>query len=706
MQIKVDRRGLLRMSLTALVPFLAVAFAIFPALAQPTYDTRQLEYLFTGTTVHVDGVACQRSGIKPGTAIIEFKFQPNGILEFTESCTYKGTDIANGRGRGGWLIQDYKICLSPPADVAKREIESFYSKPYCWSIVRWRFGFSALNDKEDVDWQMTLTAHPKHQSKEDLWSALGAPAFDLAEMKRRREAEAARQKAEAKRLAELEQRLKAEAERLAELKRTRETEQAQRKSETERSAKLQRGRKSEEARKKTEAERIARVERERKAEMAREKAEAERLEIARRTQKALQGLGLYSGALDGIIGARTQAAIEAWQERNDDLVTGTLTSDQLSNLERQAVDHLAELADQRKEAEAKRRTDLARARRTEEARKKVEAERIARSERDQKAQESREKANAERVAKATETKIAERSIGVDAGVRQQLELLTFLHEQGLISQQEFDEKREAMINRALGLSSVGPKKEVKKVATGPYAHVDFGHYYALVIGNNHYKYLRSLTTAESDARAVARTLKEDYGFVVTLLVNATRGQIIEALDEFREELTQNSNLLIYYAGHGWLDEDTDRGYWLPVNARLQRRSDWLSNVTVTDAIKAIRAKHIMVVADSCYSGTLTRGLGGIVSTGDYVDLVVKKKARVAITSGGLEPVADLGGDNHSPFAKAFLTVLRNNADVLDGTRLFRKMRRPIKLATDQTPQYSDIRKAGHEGGDFLFVRQR
>jgi hypothetical protein len=26
------------------------------------------------------------------------------------------------------------------------------------------------------------------------------------------------------------------------------------------------------------------------------------------------------------------------------------------------------------------------------------------------------------------------------------------------------------------------------------------------------------------------------------------------------------------------------------------------------------------------------------------------------------------------------------------------------LASDQTPEYANIRKAGHDGGDFLFVR--
>ena len=38
--------------------------------------------------------------------------------------------------------------------------------------------------------------------------------------------------------------------------------------------------------------------------------------------------------------------------------------------------------------------------------------------------------------------------------------------------------------------------------------------------------------------------------------------------------------------------------------------------------------------------------------------------------------------------------------------MFSQMRRPVILNADQTPQYSDVRKAGHEGGDFLFVRRR
>ncbi len=79
---------------------------------------------------------------------------------------------------------------------------------------------------------------------------------------------------------------------------------------------------------------------------------------------------------------------------------------------------------------------------------------------------------------------------------------------------------------------------------------------------------------------------------------------------------------------------------------------------------------------------------------------------MAITSGGLEPVADKGGSGHSPFAKAFIDALSDNRSIIDGLQLFGKMRRPVMVAADQTPQYADVRQAGHDGGDFLFVRRK
>ena len=232
-------------------------------------------------------------------------------------------------------------------------------------------------------------------------------------------------------------------------------------------------------------------------------------------------------------------------------------------------------------------------------------------------------------------------------------------------------------------------------------------YHALVIGNNNYRSLRNLETARTDAKTVSQVLRDDYGFTVTTLYDATRGHILDAFDNLRDTLGPTDNLLVYYAGHGWLDADANQGYWLPVDATEGKRRDWVSNADITVMLRAIKAKHVIVVADSCYSGTLTRGLKLTARSPGFLGRMLKKNSRTVLASGGLEPVADRGGGDHSVFASAFLETLRENDSLIDGTQLFVLVRDRVRLAADQTPAYSNIQKAGHElGGDFLFLRRK
>ncbi len=239
------------------------------------------------------------------------------------------------------------------------------------------------------------------------------------------------------------------------------------------------------------------------------------------------------------------------------------------------------------------------------------------------------------------------------------------------------------------------------------AVTEFGNFHALVIGNNNYRHLSDLKMAASDAEAVAAMLTEVYGFNVETLIDATRYDIISALARKRAQLTENDNLLIYYAGHGSLDVGSDEGYWLPVDAETDNPVNWISNSNITGQLRAMRAKHVMVVADSCYSGKLTRNVQAQLKTGAersaWLERMAARRSRTALTSGGLEPVLDAGGGEYSVFAKAFLETLRENTQVLDGQSLFDAIKRPIVVNADQTPEYADVRKAGHDGGDFIFV---
>ncbi len=245
--------------------------------------------------------------------------------------------------------------------------------------------------------------------------------------------------------------------------------------------------------------------------------------------------------------------------------------------------------------------------------------------------------------------------------------------------------------------------------------IDFGNFHALLIGNNQYDTLPHLITPIEDVRQIAKILRAQYGFSTTVLENANRYETLSAFNKMRETLTSNDNLLVYYAGHGELDRTNMRGHWLPVDAEIDNTANWLSNVDVTDILNVMAAKQIMLVVDSCYSGSLTRSSltrlkHGMTETerNTWLNMLANKRARVVLSSGGLAPVLDFGGGAHSVFAKSFIESLKNNNSLLLGQSIHQDVAARVAHAAagydfEQMPQYAPINRAGHEAGDFIFV---
>ncbi len=268
-----------------------------------------------------------------------------------------------------------------------------------------------------------------------------------------------------------------------------------------------------------------------------------------------------------------------------------------------------------------------------------------------------------------------------------------------------------VINIASNTKGNTNNTETKTTSSSSASLQSTGKFYALIIGNNDYKFVGKLKTARADAESIDKVLREDYGYQTELILDASRQIIIERLDNLRRTLNENDNLLIYYAGHGFYDDASERGYWLPVNASEDNTAEWISNTDITDKIKALKSKHVLVVADSCFSGTLTREANVDLDRENdkslYYQRMQNKRSRTALASGGIEPVSDLGGGSgHSVFAKAFMDTLKDNTAIMDGSEFANKVRQRVILNAKQTPEYSDIRFAGHEGGDFLLIKTR
>ncbi len=246
--------------------------------------------------------------------------------------------------------------------------------------------------------------------------------------------------------------------------------------------------------------------------------------------------------------------------------------------------------------------------------------------------------------------------------------------------------------------------------------IEFGSYHALVIGNQNYAHMPDLETPHADAREIGQVLTNRYGFEVTTLLDADRYQLMTALAQLRKKLTSKDNLLVYYAGHGHLDEGSHSGYWLPVDAEHDNPALWLSTDEMTRQVGAMNAKHVLIVADSCYSGVITRNVAISIEGArtskerlHWMSTMAKRRVRMALTAGGLIPIPDGGGGRHSIFAEALLSVLRANNQIMWGSQLHQAVaarvsyRAKSMIPYDQVPEYREMKHGDAEPGEFFFV---
>ena len=242
-----------------------------------------------------------------------------------------------------------------------------------------------------------------------------------------------------------------------------------------------------------------------------------------------------------------------------------------------------------------------------------------------------------------------------------------------------------------------------------------GYYYALVIGIDNYPNgMPKLKTAVRDATSVAGLLKDRYGFIVKLLTDgqATHDAILQALVDYQSLAGENDSLLIYYAGHGFSDESANKAYWLPADANSSLSPHRIIADELTEDLRSLRARHVLVISDSCYSGGLSRsGSAPVLASKDpaFLQKMMAAQSRHLMASGGEEPVADGGPDGHSVFAAALLKVLSETEEpMFSASSIFYDQIMPL-VATNaqQSPQYSPIRNANTklELGDFIFTQK-
>lgn len=258
--------------------------------------------------------------------------------------------------------------------------------------------------------------------------------------------------------------------------------------------------------------------------------------------------------------------------------------------------------------------------------------------------------------------------------------------------------------------------------------------YALLIANERYDKTTSgfdpLKTPKADADKLAQELRTRYGFRTGLprsdgserpliLYNANRADIFRALDDIARESTPDDAVFVFYAGHGkQLKTALPNGsafvktYWVPSNARADNGdADWVSADDINTKIARIRARHVLLVSDSCYAGSLNRSGDDSISLQKaepdrYLSEMSRKPSRYLLASGGNHPVDD--GQGNSPFAQALLSVLRNPpAPAFTLQQVFPELQKRVSNTTNQTPEFPPLRGdagAAGDGGAMVFFQ--
>lgn len=267
-------------------------------------------------------------------------------------------------------------------------------------------------------------------------------------------------------------------------------------------------------------------------------------------------------------------------------------------------------------------------------------------------------------------------------------------------------------------SALPDPNEVAPITHRDMPDVDFGNYHAILIGNQNYEHdgWEDLLTPHKDVDEISKILETRYNFETTVLKDVRNDEFRIALYEVTSKMGERDNLLIYFAGHGQLFADANRAFWEPIDSTPNRPFKSIENEYIKQVLVQSSAKKVLVIADSCYSGTLTRSPISVLSEKNlspeartaHIKDIIGQRSRIAFTSGGVQPVADNGGDGNSIFASALIQELNGAYNIFSAHDLAVEVKRKVTVSAlnlyhDQQPQYSKIDQASHHGGDFIFV---
>lgn len=268
------------------------------------------------------------------------------------------------------------------------------------------------------------------------------------------------------------------------------------------------------------------------------------------------------------------------------------------------------------------------------------------------------------------------------------------------------------VNRGVGIKIKNEDATTREVT--PYKGS-----YALVIGVSAYSNGWSeLPGVEDDVEAVSKLLKRKGFDVQVSSSGGVREMVRYKIENFINNygLSPENRLVIYFAGHGHTEKIGSReiGYIVMADAPLpkenftlfQQRAIEMSEIE--SLARRMKSKHALFIFDSCFSGTLMRDKGPK-SSNSITEAITEKTLRPIrqfITSGSADQIVPDKSIFRVMLEKALDGEADSNHDgFVTGSELGGYLEQKVSQSSrnSQIPQYSKIRDAGLDEGDFVFT---
>ncbi|MBX3148937.1 caspase family protein [Candidatus Obscuribacterales bacterium] len=279
----------------------------------------------------------------------------------------------------------------------------------------------------------------------------------------------------------------------------------------------------------------------------------------------------------------------------------------------------------------------------------------------------------------------------------------------------------------------GGTRDISRVALATKSIPVSSKGYAVFFATDQYtdKSIDTLTNPIHDAEQIANLLTSKYGWNCKVQKNPTVSQIRETLKEYSQyALEPDSELLIYFAGHGTYDPDLRQGFIAASDSKSGGlESTWFSH---SDLVRYVTARlekwpHTLLVIDACFSGTLAQSFAHEVvvsdfrragnpqvppipegktlyqdfSVSDYYNHIFIPRKTLWFIVSGTGPVQDGKKFEHSPFARKLIDVLQKPDVTGKGFLTRRDIEAGIEMVRSG-PISADI-PGVDVGGPFVFV---